>query len=85
MGTYDNIWKNRTGQGDDYTTGCLLNYTFLKKHYKLIAIDLCKLQALDADLKAMEPVNSTGNLTQERNTRLFSFTEEAKWTILDFS
>ena len=36
--TYDNVRKNATGQGDDYTTGCLLNYPYFKKYYKLIAI-----------------------------------------------
>ena len=30
--TYDNIRKITTGQGDDYTTGCLLNYNYFKKH-----------------------------------------------------
>ena len=29
--TYNNIRKISTGQGDDYTTGCLLDYTYLKK------------------------------------------------------
>ena len=40
--TYDNIQKIATGQGDDYTTACLLDYHYFKKHYKLIAIDLSK-------------------------------------------
>ena len=39
---YDNIRKNATGQGDDYTTGCLLDYHYFKKHSKFIAIDLYK-------------------------------------------
>ena len=39
--TYDNR-KIATGQGDDYTTGCLLDYPYFKQHYKLIAIDLSK-------------------------------------------
>ena len=38
----DNIRKIATGQGDGYTTGCLLDYTYFKKRYKLIAIDLSK-------------------------------------------
>ena len=49
--TYDNIRKIATGQWDDYTTGCLLDYIYFKKFYKMIAIDLSKKQALDADLK----------------------------------
>ena len=50
--TYDSIRKIATGQGDDYTTGGLLDYPYFKKYYKLIAIDLSK-QKLDADPKTM--------------------------------
>ena len=39
--TYGNIRKIFTGQGDDYTTGCQLNYNYFNKNYKTIAIDLC--------------------------------------------
>ena len=44
--THDNIRKIATGQGNDYTTGCLLDYPYFKKYYKLIAIDLSKQQKL---------------------------------------
>ena len=40
--TYHNIQKIATGQGDDYTTGCLLDYPYFKEYYKLIAKDLSK-------------------------------------------
>ena len=40
--TYDNIRKTSTGQGDDYTTECLLDYPYFKKYCELIAIDLSK-------------------------------------------
>ena len=52
--TYDNIRKSSIGQGDDYTTGCLLDYPYCKKYYKLIVIDLSKQQKLDADLKIIQ-------------------------------
>ena len=55
---YDNIWKIETRQGDDYTTGCLLDYLYFKTYYKLIAIDLSKQQELDAELKAIKHINS---------------------------
>ena len=42
--THDNIRKIATGERDDYTTGCLLDYLYFKEHYKLIAIDLSKQQ-----------------------------------------
>ena len=37
--TYDVIQKIATGQGDDYSTGCLLDYPYFREYYKLIAID----------------------------------------------
>ena len=40
--TYENIRKIATGQGDDYTTGCLLDYTYFKNCYKMIVVDLSK-------------------------------------------
>ena len=53
---YDNIRKIATGQGDDYTTGCLLDYPYFKDTYKMIAVDLIKLQALDADPRAIQQI-----------------------------
>ena len=47
--TYENIRKIAAGQGDDYATGCLLDYSYFADTYKMIAIDLSKQQALDAD------------------------------------
>ena len=43
--------KATAGQGDDYNAGCLLDYPYFKKYYKMIAIDLCKQQGVDADPK----------------------------------
>ena len=45
---YDEIRKVSTGQGDDYTTGCLLDFAYFEKNYRLIAADLSKQKALDA-------------------------------------
>ena len=60
--TYDNIRKVATGQGDDYTIGCLLDYTYFNNNYKVIAIDLSKQLALDADPEAIQQINFTANL-----------------------
>ena len=49
----------------------------------MIAIDLSKQQALDADPKAIQPINFTGNL--EQHETIFSIVEEAKEIVLDFS
>ena len=60
--TCENIQKITTGQGDDYTTGYLLDYTYFKSYYTTITIDLSKQQALDADLKAIQQINVAANL-----------------------
>ena len=83
--TYDNIRKIATGYGDDYTTGCLLDYSYFKDYYKMIAIDLSKQQALNADPRAIQQLNFTANLDRAGNTTIFFIAEEAKETMLDFS
>ena len=83
--TYENIKKIATGQGDDYTTGCLLDYPYFADTYKMIAVDLSKQQALDADPRAIQQINFTANLDKAGNTRVYFILEEAKETILDFS
>ena len=83
--TYENIRKIATGQGDDHTTGFLLDYSYFSDTYKMIAVDLSKQQALDADPRAIQQINFTANLDRDGNTRVYFILEEAKQTILDFS
>ena len=80
-----NIRKIATGQGDDYTTGCLLDCSDFADTYKIIAVDLSKQQTLDADPRAIQQINFTANLDRAGNTKLYFILEEAKETILDFS
>ena len=83
--TYENIKKFATGQGDNYTTGCLLDYPYFKDSYKMIAVDLSKQQALDADSRAIQQINFTANLDRAGNIRIFFILDEAKETILNFA
>ena len=83
--TYENIRKIAIGQGDDYTAGCLLEYTYFKKYYKMIAVDLSKQQALGADPKVIQQINFTANLDKDGNTRFYFILEQAKETIFEFS
>ena len=83
--TYDNIRKIATGQGDDYTTGYLLDYLYFKKYHKLIVIDLSKQQKLDTDLKAIQQIKFNRNLDKAEGSTMFFIIEEAKETVLDFS
>ena len=80
--TYYNIGKISTGQGDYYTTYCFLDYNNFKNYNKMIAIDLCKHQALDANPKARQQINFTRNLEQQ--STIFFIIKEAKKKILDF-
>ena len=54
MKRYEEIRKLTTEQGEDYTTGCLLDYDYLKNQYKLIAIDLSGQKELDTNHKVIE-------------------------------
>ena len=82
--TYENIRKIATGQGDDYTTDCLLDYIYFKNYYKMIAVDLSKQQALDVNPKAIQQINFTANLDTAGNTRFYFILEEAKETVFEF-
>ena len=71
--TYDNIRKIAIDQGDDYTSGCLLDYNCFNNYYKMIAKDLSKQQVLDADPKEIQQTNFTENLVRDSmaNTTIF--------------
>ena len=82
--TFENIRKIATGKRDDDATGCLLDYSYFKENYKIIAIDWSKEQALDTDPRAIQQINFIANLNIAGNTTMFFITEEAKETVLDF-
>ena len=83
--TYENIRKVATGKGDDYTTGCLLDYCYFKENYKMIAVDLSKQQALDADPRAIQQISFAANLDRAGITTIFFTVEQTKETIFKFS
>ena len=49
---YEQIRKLTTAQVEDYTSGCLLDYDYVKNHYRLMAVGLSTQKELDADPKA---------------------------------
>ena len=83
--SYNNIRKIATGQGDDYPTGYLLDYLYFKKYFKLLAIHLSKQQKLDADPKAIQQINVTGNLSRAEGATMFFIIKTVKVLDLDFS
>ena len=57
---YDEVRKVSTGQGDDYTTGCLLDYAYFKDNYRLIAIDFSKQKSF----RCWSKINSTNSISR---------------------
>ena len=84
---YDEVRKVSTGYGDDYTTGCLLDYAYFKDNYRLIAVDLSKQKALDADPRVIEQITFQGVAKGDAGTkiRLYTILELSKETMLEFS
>ena len=78
----DEIRKIATGKGDDYTTGCLLDYQYFKDHYQLIAVDLSRQNELDADPRAIQQIEFYGMLSF--NSQVCTVLEKSKETVLEF-
>ena len=49
------------GQGDDYATGCLLDYQCVQDHYQLIAVDISEQKELDADPRSIQQIELYGS------------------------
>ena len=76
-----------TGQGDDYTTGCLLDVAYFEKNYRLIAVDLSKQKAFHPNSRAIQQIIFTGKIKATRNnTRviIYYILEQSKETMLEF-
>ena len=67
---YDDTRKVSTRYGDDYTTGCLLDYSYFKDNYRLIAADLRKQKALDADPRAIQQIVFQGVVGGNDDTKI---------------
>ena len=82
---YDEVRKISTGQGDDYTTGCLLDFAYFEKNYRLIAADLSKQKqkAFDVDPKAIQQIIFTGKT--DNTIRIYYVLEQIIKTILEFA
>ena len=66
--------KISTGQVDDYTTGCLLDFAYFEKINRLIAADLSKQKALDTDSRAIQQIIFTGKIkATEANARVIIY------------
>ena len=80
---YDEVRKISIGQGDDYTTGCLFDFAYFEKNYRIIAADLSKQKALVADPRVIQQIIFTGKASQD--VVIYYILEKTKETILQFS
>ena len=83
---HDKVRKVSTGYGDDYTTGCLLDYVYFKDNYRLIAVDVSKQKALDADTRAIQQTvfQEVVGRNDARKIRLYTILEQSKEIVLGF-
>ena len=71
---YDEVKKMLTAQGDHYTTGCLLDFAYFEKNCRLIAADLSKQKALDADSRAIQQIIFIGKIkAASHHTRIILY------------
>ena len=80
---YDEVRKVSRGQGYDCITGCLLDFAYFEKNYRLIAANLGKQKALDADSRAIQQIIFTGTL--KTRAIIYCILEQSKETTLQFS
>ena len=81
---YNEVRKISTGQGDDYTTGFLLDFAYFKDDFRLIAVTLSKQKALDADSRAIQQIIFTGQVDDEA-LKVFYMLEKSKEALLEFA
>ena len=79
---YRELKKVMIGKGEDYTTGSLYDYNYIKKHYKIVAVDLSKQKELDADPRAIQQIEFKYML--RTNSTIYWVLEKSKETILEF-
>ena len=79
---YRELKKVMIGKGEDYSTGSLLDYNYLKEHYKFVAVDLSKQKELDADPRAIQQIEFKYMLGTD--STIYWVLEKSKETILKF-
>ena len=70
-------------RNNEYTTSNLLDYDYIKKYYKLIAIDLSKQQVLQENEDLIQQFNFVGRIEEAAN--VFIIIEKKEHAILEFS
>ena len=90
---YEEIRTLTIRQSEDYTTGCLLNYEYIKNYYRLKTVDLNRQKEIDTDSKAIqqieivEQLKNTNGVNADGTQSMFVVTvlEKVKERRLQFS
>ena len=67
---YDEVRKVSTGNGDDYTTGCLLDHAYFKSKYRLIEVDVSKQKSLEACQRVIQQIVFQGVVGRADNKKI---------------
>ena len=64
----------------------MLDYAYFKDNYRLIAVELSKQKALDADLRAIQQIVFQGIVggVDYTKIRLYTIIEQSRETVLEF-
>ena len=83
---HDEVRNTSAGQSDDFTTGCLLDQTYFKDNYRLIAVNLRKQKALDADQTAIQQIvfQVVPGVADNTKKRLCTILKRSKEIVLKF-
>ena len=79
---YDELRKLTTGKGDDYTTGCLLDYKNFRNDFLIRACNLQQQKELDADPRSIQEIEA--NFMLDTNSQILTVLEKSKETVLEF-
>ena len=64
---YDEVRNIMNGRGEEYETGSLLDYSYYKKDYKLIACNLSEQKVLDSYPRAAQQIEFLFKLDNTNN------------------
>ena len=83
--TYDEVRKTALGRGNDYITGCLLDYKYFKDDYKLLCCNLSMQSILDSDPRAVQQIEFFYRLDNDKATQILTLLKKENETVLEFS
>ena len=82
---YNELLKLTTGKSEDYTTGCLIDYDYYVKDWRIVVVNLSHQSVLDSDPKAIQQIGFIYKLENNANAQILTILEKEKETVLEFN